>query len=136
MKKHFSKDGKTVHPLRPDKRKKHHPPGIETEQGITVRSQYEKAVVSLLTEHKLRFCYEPLMLLDGRQYRPDFFLLDHNLFIEICGMTHLPYYRDRVAHKKKLYAHAQLQAVFISGSSVGEIKRNLIDTLKNVKIIT
>ena len=135
MKKHFSKDGKTVHPYLPYKRKKHHPPGIETDEGIAVRSQYEKAVVELLVKHKIRFQYEPLMLLNGKQYRPDFYLPDRNLFIEICGLTHLPYYQDRVAYKKQIYEQAELNAIFISGKTMTEIKNELVRALQERKIL-
>lgn len=131
MKKHFSKDGKTVHPYRPYKRKRHHEPGLATNAGIRVRSEPEKLTAEFLDKQHIRFLYEPLMLLNGRQYRPDFFLPDYNLFIEICGYTHMPFYRDRVAYKRKLYAQRDLHVLFIECAKRSELIPTLRQELGN-----
>ena len=61
------------------------------------------------------------MILDGNQYRPDFFLPDYNLFIEICGMNHLPFYSDRIEKKRKLYEKNNLNSVFINYNGKGSL---------------
>jgi very-short-patch-repair endonuclease len=58
-----------------------------------------------------------LMLLGGRQFRPDFYLPDHNLFLEICGYNHMPFYRDRTNSKKEIYEKHGLQVIFLEGKT-------------------
>lgn len=94
-------------------RKRRFEPVLETESGIKVRSQYEKRCADYLFRNKIEFQYEPLMLLGGRQFRPDFFLPEYNLFLEICGYDHMPFYRDRTAHKRRLYHKQGLRSVFL-----------------------
>jgi len=71
-------------------------PAVETESGLLVRSKYERECVKFFEDNNVEFQYEPLILLSGRQYRPDFFLPKYNLFIELCGYNHMPFYRDRI----------------------------------------
>ena len=103
-------------------RKKKFEPVIPTLSGVSVRSQYEKICADYLYQHKINFRYEPLILLEGKQYRPDFFLTDHNIFIEICGYNHMPYYRDRVRRKIHLYRKHDLQTIFIQYNGNGSLK--------------
>jgi len=100
---------------------------LQTTTGIKVRSRYEQQCVKFLLAHDLEFQYEPLILLAGRQYRPDFFLPQFNLFLEICGYGHMPFYRDRVTHKKKQYAAGGLNCMFISYNGKGSLEKLLRD---------
>ncbi len=88
-------------------------PGIEAGANRKVRSQLEKTCVQYFEKHGIVYIYEPLLLLAGRQYRPDFFLPEYDLFIEICGYTHMPFYVDRVEEKRRQYAAAGLKAEFL-----------------------
>jgi len=65
------------------------------------------------------------MLLGGRKYRPDFFLPEYNLFVEICGYGHQPFYRDLVRQKKQIYQKHELATVFIAYNGRGSLE-NLI----------
>jgi hypothetical protein len=98
-------------------RKKKFEAVIETEPGVKVRSQLEKHCADFLYKNEIRFQYEPLMLLGGRQFRPDFYLPDHNLFLEICGYNHMPFYRDRTNSKKEIYEKHGLQVIFLEGKT-------------------
>jgi len=62
------------------------------------------------------------MLIGGRQFRPDFYLPDHNLFIEICGYNHQPYYQDRRFYKERIYKKQGLRAVFINYNGIGNLE--------------
>ena len=104
-------------------------PTVETESGLMVRSKYEKECVRFFEDNNIEFQYEPLILLSGRQYRPDFFLPKYNLFIELCGYNHMPFYRDRVAQKRKLYEHHNLRAVFINYNGSGSLPKLLRENL-------
>ncbi len=94
-------------------RKRRFEPVLATESGVKVRSQYEKRCADYLFSNKIEFLYEPLMLLGGRQFRPDFFLPEYNLFLEICGYDHMPFYRDHTAHKQQIYGKQELRSVFL-----------------------
>lgn len=129
-KKRFFKDGKTVPPHRPkSERKRHNPPSIGTDAGINVRSQYEKTAIGFFQKYQIRFQYEPLVLLGGKQYRPDFFLPDYNLFVEICGYNHMPHYRDRQSYKEELYRKNNVKALFIYYNGKGSLESLLKDEL-------
>lgn len=87
-----------------------------------VRSTYEKRTVKYLEKNSIKYQYEPLILLEGRQYRPDFYLPDYNLFLEICGYGHMPFYSDRIAKKEKIYEKNRLKAVFIHYNGKGSLE--------------
>lgn len=117
-------------------RKRLFEPVIETESGVKVRSQYEKACADFLYRNNIAFQYEPLMLLNGRQFRPDFYLSDFNLFLEICGYNHQPYYRDRISLKKRIYEKSGLSAVFVNHDGSGRIDVKLAKSLEPYGIKT
>ncbi len=100
-------------------------PTVATKSGRPVRSRLEKCCAEFLSERGIRFVYEPLLLLSGKQYRPDFYLPDLSLFIEICGFTHMPFYRDRVELKQKVYAAQGLRCAFIVPRSEKSLKEQL-----------
>jgi len=115
-------------------RKKKFEPVLNTKSGIRVRSSYEKTCADFLYSHNISFNYEPLILLGGKQYRPDFYLPKFNLFIEICGYGHMPYYTDRVSFKKKVYAEHNMKALFIFYNGKGSLKNILQEELSKYKI--
>ena len=98
-------------------------PAWPTTAGVKVRSHYEQTCADYLHNNRVRFQYEPLILLGGRQFRPDFYLPDFNLFLEICGYGHMPYYRGRITHKKQVYRRHQLHAVFINYNGRGSLTK-------------
>jgi very-short-patch-repair endonuclease len=106
-------------------RKKKFEAVLDTKSGVIVRSQLERRCADFLLKNKIKFQYEPLILLGGRQFRPDFYLPDYNLFLEICGYIHMPFYRDRVRNKEKIYARHGLHVIFIQGKKPAEILRVL-----------
>ena len=96
---------------------------MSTPAGTSVRSRYEKKAVEYFQKENIEFIYEPLLLLDGKQYRPDFFLPEFDLFVEICGYGHMPHYRDRTAFKKQLYRKHQLKVLFIHYNGRGSLEK-------------
>jgi hypothetical protein len=89
----FSKSGKHAPPRGERlKRQERNAPRYDTQAGVKVRSRLEQRCADVLTDAGIVFQYEPLLLLAGRQYRPDFFLPEFNLFLEICGYRHMPFY--------------------------------------------
>lgn len=100
-------------------------PTVKCENNLMVRSNFEKKAISFFEKHQIKFRYEPLMLLGGKQYRPDFFLPELNLFIELCGMNHMVYYRERQKQKKRVYDKYNLKAIFIDCNKLAEIEPRL-----------
>jgi len=100
-------------------------PRIETKSGHKVRSELERICANALHAAGIEFQYEPLMLLAGRQFRPDFFLPKENLFLEICGYVHMPHYRDRMEEKRQLYRDQGLKALFVTARNPSELRRIL-----------
>ncbi len=70
------------------------------------------------------------MLIAGRQYRPDFYLPEFNLFLELCGFNHMPFYVDRINQKRELYRKHGLNAVFVSYNGKGALEKILREELK------
>jgi hypothetical protein len=133
--KHLRKNGRPgrISGVRLSHRKRFDP-SLPAGTGMKVRSRYEKICVEYFESSGISFQYEPLLLLDGHQYRPDFFLNEYNLFIEICGFGHMPYYNDRVEHKRRLYAKHNLKALFIPYNGRGSLKGILKRELENAGI--
>ncbi|MBD3233409.1 MAG: hypothetical protein GF315_06760 [candidate division Zixibacteria bacterium] len=96
------------------KRNKKFLPSLDTNAGVKVRSHYEKVCADFLHENNVEFIYEPLIIIEGKKYRPDFYLPEYDLFIEICGYNHMPFYRDRIKFKRELYRKNNMRSEFIS----------------------
>lgn len=75
------------------------------------------------------------MLLGGRQFRPDFYLPDFNLFIEICGYNHQPYYRDRRIYKEQVYKKQGLRAIFVNHNGIGSLEEKIKEQLRPFDLI-
>jgi len=118
------------------KRKQKFETRLETDSGVKVRSSYEQVCADFLHTHEITFQYEPLMLLGGRKYRPDFYLPDHGLFLEICGYGHMPFYNQRVKHKMHIYEKFKLNVLFIHHNGKGSLEKKLSDALIKAKVLT
>lgn len=104
---------------------------VSTKTGRQVRSSHERVCAEFLTERQIRFVYEPLLLLSGRQFRPDFYLPDYGFFIEICGFVHMPFYRDRMEEKKRIYAAQGLRVEFLETGRGKPVRKQLELLLDN-----
>jgi very-short-patch-repair endonuclease len=99
--------------------------GSQAGDGRPFKSKYEKRCAQFLSRLRIRYQYEPLLLLRGKSYRPDFFLPDYNLFVEICGYSHMPYYRSRTHFKEQIYEKAGLQVLFIHAKNERDAEEKL-----------
>jgi len=116
------------------KREKPFDTHLDTKAGIKVRSKAERVTANFLFSNNIRFQYEPLILLGERKFRPDFYLPDYDLFLEICGYTHMPYYNDRSHSKEMVYKMHGLNAIFIHYTGRGSLRQILREELANVGI--
>ena len=125
------KNGKSI-PLRGSRlvRKKKFEPTLPTDSGVDVRSIYERRCADFLFKNNIKFQFEPLILLDGKQYRPDFFLPEYTLFLEICGYGHMPHYNERLKKKARLYEKHNLQVLFIHYNGRGSLEKKIRDALE------
>ncbi len=121
--KRLKKDGKHAYPsgLKLARRRKFE--AVIPAGSAKVRSKYEKRTAEYLEANRIKYQYEPLILLENRQYRPDFYLPDYNLFLEICGYGHMPFYSDRIAQKEKIYEKNRLKAIFIHYRGKGSLEK-------------
>jgi DNA helicase-4 len=111
-------------------RKKKFEPELATASGIKVRSEYEKKCADYLFSAHIKFRYEPLMLLGGKKYRPDFYLPEYDLFLEICGYGHMPFYKDRIAFKQEIYEKNNLSVIFVNYRGKGSLENILREKLE------
>lgn len=134
--KRINKDGRPV-PLRYRKQSKRKilEPHLESPKGIKVRSKLELKCIEIFDKYGIEFQYEPLMLLRGRQLRPDFYLPDYNLFFEICGLRHMPYYDEKYIGKEKVYENSKLDVIIIDADTVKSVELKLLKSLKERKIL-
>lgn len=118
----MKKDGKHAYPsgLKLARRRKFE--AVIPAGNSNVRSKYEKRTAEYLEKNNIKYQYEPLILLENRKYRPDFYLPDFNLFLEICGYGHMPFYSDRIAQKQKIYERNRLKAVFLHYNGRGSLE--------------
>jgi len=132
--KRLRKDGKHAYPsgLKLARRRKFE--AVIPVGSSKVRSNYEKRCAEYLDMNNIKYQYEPLILLDGRQYRPDFYLPDYNLFLEICGYRHMPFYSDRIERKQMIYKKNRLKAVFISYNGRGSLEKLIESELEKFGI--
>lgn len=107
-------------------------PILATLSGIKVRSQYEKRCADYLFGKGIEFRYEPLILLEGRKYRPDFYLPEYDVFLEICGYGHMPFYHNRIEQKKRIYDKENMKVIFIHYNGRGPIEAMVESALKGL----
>ncbi len=76
---------------------------IETRSGTLVQSDGERIISDYLHAHGISFRYdERIRLIEGYAIRPDFYLPEHDVYIEYWGMDTLDY-KIGMMKKQKLY---------------------------------
>ena len=134
--KRIKKDGRPLSVrVRKQPRKKILDPHLDSSTGIKVRSKLEQKCIDIFKTNNIKFQYEPLILLSGKQLRPDLYLPNHNLFIEICGLRKMPYYDERYKSKEKLYEIYNLDVIIINATTTKSVEKKLLESLKFKKII-
>jgi hypothetical protein len=88
-------------------------PKVSTEAGILVRSRNEQRIADFLFRKQITFIYEPVLQLDYKVYRPDFYLPDHQLYIEFFGWTHIPSYQQKTQEKIAAYQEHQIECIYL-----------------------
>lgn len=111
---------------------------------VWVRSNLERKVANFFTRQKIDFRYEKRIILpqhetnlpnvffvrllaklfcpswkDAITLRPDFYLTNHNVFVEVCGMMHDPGYRRTMELKKALYSKNGVSVIYLYPRIIG-----------------
>ena len=93
---------------------------------MLVRSKSERLIDDWLYDHKIRAEYERSLPLAGYVISPDFYLPDHDIYIEHLGLLESnDEYRKDWQWKKSLYDKHGVKYVVLIESDIGELDRNL-----------
>jgi hypothetical protein len=100
----------------------------KTRSGIRVRSKIEKIIADYLSSERIRFVYEPRLLLGEQLFRPDFFLPRYDLYYEHFGMDTIDYLAATEA-KLDAYRKADLRFMYTTVADEPEIEDAIVDQL-------
>lgn len=68
-----------------------------------VRSMGEQEIADFLYDHRIKYVYEPVLKFPEKTIRPDFYLIDYDIFIEYFGCQGDKQYNWKIKKKKDLY---------------------------------
>ena len=94
--------------------------------GYTTRNVYkskgERTIATFLDSVKLKYNYEPGILIKDRGYQriyyPDFGLPKYDVFIEYFGIENNPVYDDRQRHKLKTFKENDIDVISVYPSTL------------------
>jgi len=90
------------------------------------RSIGEKKIAETLRDYGIRFRYEPKLTLEGITLHPDFYLPDHDVYIEFWGMENVnKSYRNKRRKKMELYQRNGIRVISIYPHQLRDLRRNL-----------
>lgn len=96
-----------------------------TKTGVAVKSKSEMIIAYYLHGHGYRFEYSNLLMLGTKHRYPDFFLPDHNLYIEHLGMLDNEDYRRDWELKKMLYDQHGLNYITLNELDIQNVEAAL-----------
>jgi hypothetical protein len=104
-----------------------------THAGVRVRSKAEKIIADLLTDSGLQYLYEPIVRVNGCQFRPDFYLPGVGVFYEHFGYDSESYLR---AAETKLvrYHQAGVPLIYTTFNDEPDIEDVIVDKLAEVAL--
>lgn len=96
---------------------------IRTENG-RVRSRAERKLVRYFNSHGIRYQYESKLKLEGIVVRPDFYLLDLGVYVELWGLIADKRYRKMMSLKKRLYHKHQVPIISVYPRHLDNLERH------------
>jgi hypothetical protein len=109
-------------------------PRFLTKSGIRVRSKIEKTIADYLWDQRIRFVYEPILILNGFHVMPDFQLPDHDLLLEHFGLENESY-RKTAAAKCERYVECGVRVICTYPADEPEIECVLARKLREHGVI-
>lgn len=87
--------------------------GVPTRNG-RVRSRAEKRLAGFFESQQINYEYEPSLVLAGKELSPDFYLPDHEVYVELWGLADSDRrYQRMMSLKKALYARHSIPVISI-----------------------
>lgn len=106
---------------------------IRTLGGTLVQSDGERRIAEWLTAHNIAYRYDArLRIIEGFQIRPDFYLPEHDVYIEYWGMD-TPRYKAGMYLKQDLYMHAGKRLISLYPEDKRKLDSALGEKLKRLK---
>jgi len=106
---------------------------IRTLDGTLVQSDGERRIAEWLNAHKIAYRYDArLRIIEGFQIRPDFYLPEHDVYIEYWGMD-TPRYKAGMYLKQDLYMHAGKRLISLYPEDKQRLDQALGEKLKQIK---
>lgn len=96
---------------------------VRTEVG-RVRSRGERKIVHFFLQNGIRFAYEPLLVLGGKELHPDFYLPQFGVYVEFWGMADISQrYRGIMQAKKRLFTKHQIPVVSVYPRHLNDLQK-------------
>ncbi len=90
-----------------------------------VRSNGERKIARYLENHGIAYEYERPLVLEGRKLFPDFYLPEHNVYVEFWGRVNEDSsYRVFMCKKKELYHRHHITVISVVPRQVQHIQRH------------
>lgn len=106
---------------------------IRAQDGTWVQSEGERLICEALESENIRYRYdERFRILDGYAIRPDFYLPEHDVYIEYWGMDTTDY-KIGMMKKQKLYQQQGKRLISLYPEDKMRIKENLMHKLNQIK---
>jgi len=106
---------------------------IRTKDGMWVQSDGERMIAEFLALENIRYRYdERFRILDGYSIRPDFYLPEHDLYIEYWGMDTADY-KIGMLKKQKLYQQQGKKLISLYPDDKAQMREVLLEKLEQQK---
>lgn len=90
-----------------------------------VRSNGERKIARYLENHGIAYQYERRLVLEGRKLFPDFYLPQHNVYVEFWGRVNEDRrYRAFMCKKKELYSRHHITVISVEPRHVQHIQHH------------
>jgi hypothetical protein len=99
-----------------------------THAGVRVRSKAEKIIADFLTDNGLQYFYEPIVRVNGCQFRPDFYLPGLGVFYEHFGYDTEAHLRAAEAKLARYHA-ADVPFIYTTFNDEPDIEDVIVDKL-------
>jgi hypothetical protein len=87
--------------------------GYINDRGDIFLSSLEEKVCNFLYEKNINYKSNITLNYQNKNYSPDIYLVDNNVFIEIFGMSNVECYKHRMYEKIKFYTENKIKCLFL-----------------------
>lgn len=87
--------------------------GYQNDRGDIFLSSLEEKVCDFLYKNSIKYKSNVMIKHKNKNYSPDIYLIDNNVFIEIFGMSNVECYKNRMYEKIKFYTENKIKCFFL-----------------------